>query len=120
MTYATKLAGYVCTALALTACIGDVRIDEPEPDAQPAAECSVSSDCPDPPPESCREVACDWTGKLTEKGYPRGCFLVVSEPNSYCYWLEGANDEFTCPGTCSTPDSGSVCQLMEPHCGGYH
>lgn len=101
-------------------CAGNVTFGEQPTDGRPMAECNVSSDCPTPPPESCRNVACDWTGMLTEEGYPRGCYLVVAEPNSYCYWIEGVNSEFTCPGTCSTPETGSVCQLMEPHCGGFH
>lgn len=105
--------------LAISACGDTVTMAELD-HSEPVAECSLSSDCPEPPPESCREVACDWTGKRTEDGYPRGCFLVVSEPNSYCYWLEGISGEITCPGTCGTPDSGSVCQRMEPHCGDFH
>ncbi|RTL06467.1 hypothetical protein EKK58_05800 [Candidatus Dependentiae bacterium] len=114
-TIATLASMFVC--LAIPACGDTVIMGDSEQWEPPPAECSLSSDCPDPPPESCRQVACDWTGMRTEDGYPRGCFLVVSAPNAYCYWLKGP---LTCPGTCSTPDSGSVCQLMEPHCGDYH
>lgn len=106
----------IACALLLTACANTV-IESGEQDADLPAECAVSSDCPEPPPESCRTVACDWTGNRTDEGLPRGCFLVVKVPNSYCYFQVGP---YTCPGTCSGAESGSVCQNMTPHCGDYH
>lgn len=102
--------------MVLTSCANSVTTEDGEYDV-PQADCEVSSDCPTTPPESCRSVACDWTGARTSEGYPRGCFLVVKEIGAYCYWKTGSS---TCPGVCGGPDSGSVCQAMEPHCGGYH
>lgn len=101
----------------ITSCAPEVSVMDAPEESAPLADCEVSSDCPEPPPEACRSVACDWTGVRTEPGYPRGCFLVVKASDAYCYFKIGP---YTCPGTCSGPESGSVCQNMTPHCGDYH